>query len=75
VLQWAVIGAASHRRTYYAPEVTDFLRLKWTLQARDVPIFFKGNMRCLREACQEWHEDFPIERVAPVTESVQLRLL
>jgi hypothetical protein len=61
VLQWSVIGAASNGRTYYAPDVTDFLMLKWELQEQNVPIFYKGNMRILPSAKDNWLEQFPPE--------------
>jgi hypothetical protein len=65
VLQWSVIGAASHGSTYYAPDVTDFLMLQWELQEQGVPIFYKGNMRILLQAKDNWLEQFPPENGKP----------
>lgn len=61
-LQWAVVGAASHGRTYFPPDTTDFLMLKWELESQGVPTFYKGNMKCLEQAQAEWHEEFPPEK-------------
>lgn len=74
-LQWAVIGAASIGRTYLPPEEKHVRNLIDVLRAQNVRIFFKGNMRSLKWAANNWLEEFPgapvIERL-PVVEQQSL---
>lgn len=44
-LEWAVIGAASDGPTYFQPDVWHVNNLIETLKSRDIPVFFKGNLR------------------------------
>lgn len=60
VIQWAVIGAASNGRKYYPPRTDHYERTLAELEAQSVPVFFKGNMKSLREAAINWREDFPV---------------
>lgn len=43
-LNWAIIGAASHGRTYYQPVPDHLDRLEAVLRRFDVPVFYKGNL-------------------------------
>lgn len=60
VLRWAVIGAASKGRRYYPPEEKHVRDLLAVLDDQHVPVFFKGNMRSLEWAAQNWRADFPV---------------
>ena len=60
VLQWAVIGAASAGRIFYPPAEGVMSRLLEVLDAQDVPVFYKGNLRALPMAAAAWREDFPM---------------
>jgi protein gp37 len=44
-LRWAVIGAASNGRTYYQPNPEHVNRLLDVLDANNIPVFFKGNLK------------------------------
>lgn len=68
-LKWAVIGAASHGRNYYPPEEAHVRNLIEVLDAQNVPVFFKGNLRSLPWAAANWREFFPGE-VNTIPESV-----
>jgi protein gp37 len=59
-LKWAVIGAASNGKTYYPPEESHVRSLIEVLDDRGVAVFFKGNLRSLKWAAQNWREDFPV---------------
>lgn len=52
--EWAIIGAASHGRNVFQPEVNWTASLIKILEERDVPIFFKGNMKW-----DDWYDSFP----------------
>lgn len=59
-LEWAVIGAASHGKTYYQPDpmhVDALLSILWFF---NVPVFFKGNLRGNLMA-DPWREEYPAE--------------
>lgn len=56
---WAVIGAASNGRQEFPPDEWDFENLMGFLTARVIPVFFKGNLRSLQVADQNWREEFP----------------
>lgn len=58
-LAWAVIGAASSGRTYYAPDRAAFEATQRALDNNGVPTFYKGNLRILPDAVVAWREDFP----------------
>jgi protein gp37 len=59
-LRWAVIGAASNGRTYYPPEEQHVVDLLKVLQSEDVPVFYKGNMKSLPLARDNWRVEFPV---------------
>jgi len=60
VLQWAVIGAASNGKQYYAPDEEHVRALVEELDAQGVKVFFKGNMKSLPWAARNWREEFPL---------------
>lgn len=53
-LRWAVIGAASNGKTKYQPDPAHVRALLDVLDAQDVPVFFKGNLRW-----SPWREEYP----------------
>lgn len=53
-LSWAIIGAASHGRTYYQPVPEHLDRLEAVLYQHGVPVFYKGNLKRLPR-----REEFP----------------
>lgn len=59
-LKWAVIGAASNGRVYYPPEEQHVRNLLTVLDAENVPVFYKGNMKSLPFAKENWRENFPV---------------
>lgn len=63
VLQWAVIGAASHGRNFYPPAVSDFLNLQTVLDSQNVAIFYKGNLSSLGDPVSNWREEFPTQEL------------
>lgn len=64
-LDWCVIGAASTGRKYHAPRATVFTATVKQLDKLGVPVFYKGNLRVLPEAVNDWREGFPQQRQAP----------
>lgn len=65
VLNWAVIGAASNGRNEYPPNEADLKALIQVLDDQGVPVFFKGNLRSLNWARDNWREDFPARKAQP----------
>lgn len=59
VIHWAVIGAASNGPKWYPPSQDDFLSLQEVLDAQNVRVFYKGNLKALRATKQKWREEFP----------------
>ena len=59
VLTWCVIGAASRGRQEYPPAPETLQRLLDVLDTQGVPVFFKGNLRSLPLAAQNWRANFP----------------
>jgi protein gp37 len=59
-LDWAVIGAASNGAQTYQPDPAHVLALLEVLDSRNIPVFFKGN---LKVACEPWREAFPTEEL------------
>lgn len=57
-LRWAVIGAASNGPRTYQPEVEHVNNLLTVLEAQNVPVFFKGNLRG-NPAAAIWREEYP----------------
>lgn len=53
-LRWSVIGAASHRKTYYQPNREHVEKLLNVLDEFQVPVFFKGNL-----VWSNWREEYP----------------
>ena len=70
VLDWAIIGAASRGKTYYAPAMASFLALQAVLDNQQVATFYKGNLQSLQLSV--WREDFPEEQAH--IQPVQLRM-
>lgn len=58
-LSWAVIGAASKGKQYIAPDEAKVKAAVAELDYQRVPVFFKGNMKCLPWAVQNWRQEFP----------------
>ncbi len=58
ILDWAVIGAASRGKTYYQPDPAWVSNLLHVLAIRNIPAFFKGNLRG-NPAADPWREEFP----------------
>lgn len=79
-LQWAVVGAASNGRQEYPPLTSDLRGILDVLDKQEVNVFFKGNMRSLPWARDNWREQFPGEvvvpkpEVLPVAELMQLQM-
>lgn len=60
-LDWAVIGAASDDKgRYHAPDEKITRKLIEVLSDAGTKIFFKGNMRSLEWAKNNWFEEFPV---------------
>jgi hypothetical protein len=59
-LRWAVIGAASNGRTYYPPEEKHVRNLLDVLDTQSTKVFFKGNLKSLEWARNNWREDFAV---------------
>lgn len=74
-ITWAVIGAASRGKKYFPPAEAHVRDLVQLLDRRAVPVFYKGNLRSLAWARQNWREDFPNEHVEPVERAEQLSLI
>jgi len=65
-LRWAVIGAASNGRTLYPPVNWHFTNMLDILDHQQVPVFFKGNMKSLPEAVQDWRVEYPSKEPAGI---------
>lgn len=64
-VNWVVIGAASRGREEYPPAEADVLALLDVLDAQQVAVFYKGNMRSLDPAREDWRADFPDSMFQP----------
>lgn len=62
-LQWVVIGAASNGPKVYQPEPEWVANLLATLDAQNIPVFFKGNLKG-NPAATPWREAWPSVEVA-----------
>jgi protein gp37 len=58
-LNWIVIGAASNGAQKYAPEHEYVVRTVETADKLGAAVFFKGNLRSLPWAAENWREEFP----------------
>lgn len=58
-IDWIVIGAASNGRNYYPPKQEYVENLVGLCDDLNINVFFKGNLRSLKWAVQNWREDFP----------------
>lgn len=58
-VNWVVIGAASNGRVEYPPAAADVISLLEVLDEQAVPVFYKGNMRTLDVALNDWRHEFP----------------
>ena len=65
MIDWVVVGATSDGRKNYAPEDEQLLSvLEWTRE-KNIPVFYKGNMKSSRIARNQWRSEFPsMEQVA-----------
>lgn len=68
-LEWAVIGAASNGAKKYQPAARHLHNLISLLNSREIPIFFKGNLKW-----HEWHANFPGSVWGPEHKTEQMRL-
>lgn len=68
-IQWAVIGAASSGSRYYAPEEAHVRNLLDVLDAQGCRTFFKGNLRSLKWAADNWREAFPQQQQPAPTQT------
>ena len=66
-LKWAVVGAASLGKRYYAPVESHVRNLLDVLDSQNIPTFFKGNMRSLAWARDNWREAFPVTQPLAAT--------
>ena len=53
--EWAIIGAASNGRRLFQPEPAWTASLLELLDAKGIPVFFKGNLEW-----GEWRDNFPV---------------
>jgi hypothetical protein len=67
-LTWAVIGAATNGPRVYDPDPAHIQRLLDVLDAQQVPVFFKGNLRSMAIA-SPWREFFPSYEPSPWNEA------
>lgn len=58
-IQWVVIGAASNGPVEFPPDPNTVEALLKVLDEQHVPVFYKGNMRTLQMARDDWREEFP----------------
>lgn len=74
-IHWAVIGAASRGKSYYQPDPAWIKGLLDVLAMRNIPAFFKGNLRG-NPAADPWREEFPpfkgATRESPPTQQLSL---
>lgn len=63
-LDWIVIGAASSGREYSPPYWRLLDLLLDYADARRIPVFFKGNLRCLPYAVDHWRAVWPAVRTS-----------
>lgn len=59
VLQWVVIGAASSGKRYFPPALDTLQNVLSYFDRQDTPVFYKGNLRSLAWARDNWREEFP----------------
>jgi protein gp37 len=64
VFDWIVIGAASNGAKYYPPNEAHVRGVVGYCEAWDIPVFFKGNLKSLAWAAENWREEFPAAREA-----------
>lgn len=64
-VQWVVIGAASNGPTEYPPDPITVASLLTVLDEQSIPVFYKGNMRTLQMATDDWREEFPDDLYKP----------
>lgn len=61
-IDWIVIGAASNGKAYYPPLEQDVRRMMMVCEQWSVPMFFKGNLKSLKWAAENWREEFPVAK-------------
>jgi len=62
-VDWIVIGAASNGRAQYAPDEAPVRGLVDYCDETGIRVFFKGNLRSLPWAAENWREEFPMAEV------------
>lgn len=67
-LDWAVIGAATNGTQTFQPAEKHLVRCLAALDAKNVPVFFKGNLdrRFLAALNIPWRQEFPRRVAAPI---------
>lgn len=58
-IEWVVVGSASQGKKYIPPALSDFEKMMGVFDEYNVPVFFKGNMRSLPQARDNWRAEFP----------------
>lgn len=58
-VDWIVVGAASNGATYYPPNEAYVRDLVGYCDDLGISVFFKGNLKSLPWAVENWREDFP----------------
>lgn len=58
-IDWVIIGAASSGRDYFPPDEENVKRLIEFCDQQQIKVFFKGNMKSLPWAQNNWREEFP----------------
>lgn len=58
-VDWMVIGAASNGRDYYSPDEMDVRDTVSQAEYAGTKIFFKGNLKSLKWAADNWRENYP----------------
>lgn len=61
-IDWMVICAASNGNKYYAPNVNWVKDAVIYNEYHGIATFFKGNLKTLPWAVENWHEEFPAPR-------------
>lgn len=60
VFDWIVVGAASNGKKYYPPKEHDVREIVNYCDYYNAPVFFKGNLKSLKWAADNWREDYPL---------------
>lgn len=60
VFDWIVVGAASNGNKFYPPKEYDVRQVVNYCDSEGIPVFFKGNLKSLKWAADNWREEFPL---------------